>query len=452
MENLMGEDKGLVRAPGRITQDQYKFLEAQVEKGRFSSVSEAVRAAIDQFKERARSSAGSYFIGEALVGEGNEVAHIDLLIGDKSGPIGLAFAQSLSNLSFGHTPLLAVIRPNLPPKPYTVIVPKVTVKNMDDAGKIFGPAQSAVAKAVADAVEDGIVPKEIVDDWVVIASIFIHPKAEDERRIYHYNYSATKLALSRALQGYPTLEKVMYDKDRAKHPLMGFKAPRLWRPPYLQIALDNPNIEAVKRVVRAVPKSDSFLLEAGTPLIKRYGVDVIRELRETSRDSFIIADLKTMDVGKVEVDIAFEATADAVCAAGAASSATINDFIYEARRLGIYSFIDLMEVEDPVAKLKSLKLLPDGVILHRAIDVEHAGGEPRWDYIGEIREAFKERRLLIAVAGGIRPYTAQIALDAGADILIVGRYITQSRDIERSVREFMPYLRGDIDLFRVHTE
>ncbi len=448
----MGEDKGLVRTPGRITQDQYKFLEEQVAEGRFGSVSEAVRAAIDRFKEGASTLGGAYLIGEALVGEGNEVAHIDLLIGDKSGPVGLAFAQSLSSLSAGHTPLLAVIRPNLPPKPFTVIVPKVTVRNMEDAGKIFGPAQAAVAKAVADAVEDGIIPREVVEDWVVVASVFIHPKAEDERRIYHYNYSATKLALSRALQQYPTLDKIMYDKDRARHPLMGFKAPRLWRPPYLQIALDAPNIEVVRRVVAAVPRSDNILLEAGTPLIKRYGVSVIRELREASRDSFIIADLKTMDVGKVEVDIAFDETADAVCAAGAASAATLNDFIYEARRLGVYSFVDLMEVEDPVAKLKGLERLPDAVILHRAIDVERRGGEPRWGYIGEIREAFKDKKLLIAVAGGIIPATAQIALDAGADILIVGRYITQSRDVERAVREFLPYLKGDIDLFRVHVE
>jgi bifunctional enzyme Fae/Hps len=448
----MSDDKTLVRAPGRITQDQYRFLEEQVEGGRFGSVSEAVRAAIDSFKERTSLPGGVYLIGEALVGEGEEVAHIDLLIGDKVGPIGSAFAQSLSNLSAGHTPLLAVIRPNLPPKPFTVIVPKVTVKNMEDVGKIFGPAQSAVAKAVADAVEDGIIPRDFVDEWVIIASVFIHPKAQDERRIYHYNYSATKLALSRAIQQYPPLEKIMYDKDRARHPLMGFRAPRLWRPPYLQIALDVPSVDAVRRVVSQVPRSDSILLEAGTPLIKRYGVSVLRELREVAKDSFIIADLKTMDVGKVEVDIAFDETADAVCAAGAASTATLNDFVYEARRLGIYSFIDLMEVEDPVAKLKSLELLPDGVILHRAIDVEQRGGETRWGYIGEIREAFKDRKLLISVAGGIHPNTARIALDSGADILIVGRYITQSRDIERAVREFLPKLREDIDLFRVHVE
>ncbi|HDI53066.1 MAG TPA: bifunctional formaldehyde-activating protein/3-hexulose-6-phosphate synthase, partial [Candidatus Bathyarchaeota archaeon] len=110
------------------------------------------------------------------------------------------------------------------------------------------------------------------------------------------------------------------------------------------------------------------------------------------------------------------------------------------------------EVENPVEKLRSLEKLPDVVILHRAIDVERRGEGPRWSYIKEIREAFKDERLLIAVAGGITPQTAPRALEMGADILIVGRYITQSRDVERAVREFMPYLRGDIDLFRVHVE
>ena len=451
-EILMSDDKSLQRTPGRITQKQFKFLESQVEQGRFGSMSEAVRAAIDRFSVSSSYKGGAFLIGEALVGKGDEIAHIDLMIGDKQGPVGYSFAQSLSHLSAGHTPLLAVIRPNLTPKPHTVIVPKVTIKNMEDAAKIFGPAQSAVAKAVADAVEEGIIPMAILDDWVVIVSVFIHPKAKDERRIWQYNYSATKLALSRALQAYPPWEKIQYDKDRVKHPLMGFRPPRLWRPPYLQIALDNPNIEMIKQVIKNVPRNDNVILEAGTPLIKRYGVQVIRELRKIRKDSFIIADLKTMDVGKVEVDMAFEETADAVCCAGAASSATIDEFIYEARRLGIYSFLDLMQVDDPVEKLKGLKKIPDGIIFHRPIDTEHRGAEVRWGYISKIREAFRDSKLLIAVAGGIRPDTAQFALEAGADILIVGRYITQSKDVERSVKEFLPLLKGDIDLFRVHIE
>jgi bifunctional enzyme Fae/Hps len=405
-------------------------------------------------EEVMKSKDHTYLIGEALMGEGTEVAHVDLLIGDKGGPIGEAFANGLSNLSAGHTPLLAVIRPNLPPKPHTLLVPKVTVKNMEQTAKIFGPAQAAVAKAVADAVEEGIIPEDKIDEWVIICSVFIHPQAKDYRSIYHYNYGATKLALKRALENYPSLKKIMYDKDRAKHPIMGFKVPRLWRPPYLQIALDIPSVERVKKIIDELPESDRIILEVGTPLLKKYGVNIIRDLRKVAKDMFIVADLKTLDVGKVEVDLAFEETADAVVVAGLATPETIDKFIKEAKRLGIYAVMDLMNVEDPLEKLRSLEQLPDIAILHRAIDAEKTG-KTRWDLIKEMRKTFQSQKFLIAVAGGITPETAPEALANGADIIIVGRYITQSKDVERAVREFLKSTREmaeDIDLFRVHVE
>jgi len=396
----------------------------------------------------------AYFIGEALVGEGDEVAHTDLLVGDKDGPVGKAFAAGLSHLSMGHTPLLAVIRPNLPPKPHTLLVPKVTVKNSEDTNKIFGPAQSAVAKAVADAVEEGIFPRDKVDDWVIVCSVFVHPKAKDYRKIYHYNYGATRLALKRALANYPPLEKVLYDKDRARHPIMRFKVPRLWRPPYVQISLDIPDLERNKKIITSIPRSDRIILELGTPLIKRYGTKVISELREIARDVFFVADLKTLDVGKVEVDLAYEETADAVVAAGVASVQTLNAFIHEAQRFGIYAAVDMLNAEDPIEKLRILKEFPDIVILHRGID-EETGRTLGLELIQQLRQTFKDKRFLIAVAGGIVPETAREALAKGADIIIVGRYVTQSRDIERAVRELLkttPEMREDIDLFRVHEE
>jgi len=400
------------------------------------------------------NSGSTYLIGESLVGEGNEVAHIDLMIGDKDGPVGQAFANGMTSLSAGHTPLLAVIRPNLPPKPHTLIVPKVTVKNMVDTGKIFGPAQAAVAKAIADSAEEGIIPVDKLESWVIICSVFIHPQATDYRRIYQYNYGATKMALQRALKNYPSLEKIIYEKDRSKHPIMGFKVPRLWRPPYLQIALDAPSLEGAKKVLEQLPGSDRIIIEVGTPLIKRYGTRVINELRQTAKDKFIIADLKTLDVGKVEVDIAYEDTADAVVAAGLAPPETLDATVHEARRMGIYSIIDMLNVEDALAKLKSVKDLPDIVILHRGIDQE-SGRTCGLERIKLIRQAFPNKKLLIAVAGGIVPETAKEALDQGADILIVGRYVTQSRDVEHAVRDFLeltPAMREDIDLYRVHTE
>ena len=404
--------------------------------------------------ENVEGARKAYLIGEALLGEGNELAHVDLLIGDKEGPVGKAFASGMTNLSAGHTPLLAVIRPNLPPKPYTLLVPKVTVKNMEDAGKIFGPAQAAIAKAVADSVEEGIIPKDKLDEWVIVCSVFIHPQASDFRRVYQYNYGATRMALKRALTGYPSLEKMLYDKDRAKHPIMGFKVPRLWRPPYLQISLDNPELEKAKKVLEELPGSDRIIIEVGTPLIKRYGTRIMNELRQTKKDAFMVADLKTLDVGKVEVDIAYEDTADAVVASGLAPPETLDAFVHEAKRLGIYGVVDMLNVENPVEKLKSLKEFPEVVILHRGIDQE-TGRTCGLERIQIIRKTFSDKKFLIAVAGGIVPETAKEALEQGADILIVGRYVTQSRDIERAVRDFLeltPKMREDIDLFRVHTE
>src|SRR3990172_11294120 len=134
----------------------------------------------------------SMFIGEALAGEGNEVAHIDLLIGNKDGPVGVAFANALARQSAGHTNLLAVLTPNLPVKPATVMITKVTIKGMRQAVQMFGPAQAAVAKAVADSVAEGVVSKTQAEDFVCICGVFIHPEAAEDRKIYDYNYQATK--------------------------------------------------------------------------------------------------------------------------------------------------------------------------------------------------------------------------------------------------------------------
>src|SRR4029079_5791479 len=102
----------------------------------------------------------SMYIGEALAGEGNEIAHIDLLIGDKQGPVGVAFANALARQSEGHSNLLAVLTPNLSVKPATVMITKVTIKGAKQAVQMFGPAQNAVAKAVADCVANGVIPKD----------------------------------------------------------------------------------------------------------------------------------------------------------------------------------------------------------------------------------------------------------------------------------------------------
>ncbi|MCX7701658.1 MAG: formaldehyde-activating enzyme [Gemmataceae bacterium] len=160
----------------------------------------------------------SMFIGEALAGDGNEVAHIDLMIGDKNGPVGHAFANALANQSNGHTNLLAVLTPNLICKPATVMITKVTIKNLAQATQMFGPAQAAVARAVADSVAEGVIPASDADNLVIVCGVFIHPQAKDDTKIYQFNYEATKAAIRNAMRGEPKIEEILAKKDSAKHP------------------------------------------------------------------------------------------------------------------------------------------------------------------------------------------------------------------------------------------
>ncbi len=160
----------------------------------------------------------SMFIGEALAGDGNEIAHIDLLIGSKDGPVGVAFANALADQKQGHSNLLAVLTPNLICKPATVLITKVTIKGAPQAVQMFGPAQAAVAKAVADSVAEGVIPKSQADDLVIVCGVFIHWQAKDDAKIYQYNYEATKLSIQRAMKGEPRIDEVLSKKDTAKHP------------------------------------------------------------------------------------------------------------------------------------------------------------------------------------------------------------------------------------------
>ncbi|MCL2157426.1 MAG: bifunctional 5,6,7,8-tetrahydromethanopterin hydro-lyase/3-hexulose-6-phosphate synthase [Methanobrevibacter sp.] len=401
-----------------------------------------------------------YKIGEALVGDGNELAHVDLIIGDKDGPAGTAFANGMAQLSIGHTPLLSVIRPNLMTKPATLIIPKVTVGDLGDASKIFGPAQTAVGRAVADAVEEGLIPIKDCEDLVLMVSVFIHPEAEDYRKIYQYNYGATKLAIRRAMADYPSIEKVLDEKDRGTHPIMGFKVSRLWKPPYLQVALDLDNIDTMEKIIDALPNRERILLEAGTPLIKKLGVGVVSKIRELRPDAFIIADLKTLDVGRVEVKMAADETADAVAISGLGTIESIEKAIHEAQKQGIYSMLDMMNVDNFTEKLSEINdnLKPDIVLLHRNVDLESykaekgedVGDMSEWGNIKDIKKLLGKS--LVAVAGGITPKNIEDAIKKGSDIIIVGRYITGSRDVKRSTEDFLKHLPEDPDTMRVALE
>ena len=157
-------------------------------------------------------------VGESLVGDGNEVAHVDLMIGPKSGPVGDAFAQCLARQSAGHNALLAVLAPNVPAKPSTVMFNKVTIKGATQAVQMFGPAQAAVAKAVVDSVSEGVISAKDAEDLVVIVGVFIHWQATDNKKIYDYNYQATKESIQRALAEQPSMTEILAAKDKVKHP------------------------------------------------------------------------------------------------------------------------------------------------------------------------------------------------------------------------------------------
>jgi 5,6,7,8-tetrahydromethanopterin hydro-lyase len=157
-------------------------------------------------------------VGESLVGDSNEVAHIDLLVGPRGSPVESAFCDALTNNKDGFTSLLALIAPNLPCKPNTILYNKVTIKGAKQAVQMFGPAQAAVARAVADSVQSGVIPADQADDLFICAGVFIHWDASDDNKIFEYNYQATKEALQRAVNGTPKAAEVTSKKDSVKHP------------------------------------------------------------------------------------------------------------------------------------------------------------------------------------------------------------------------------------------
>ena len=162
--------------------------------------------------------ATTLLVGESLVGEGNEVAHVDLLMGSKSGPVGEAFAHALINQKEGHTNLLAVVAPNLPAKPDTIISNKVTIKGAGQAVQMFGPAQAAVSRGVVDSVREGVISEGDIDDLCIVCGVFIHWEATDDKKIFDYNFQATKEAIARALANEPSMNTILDSAEAARHP------------------------------------------------------------------------------------------------------------------------------------------------------------------------------------------------------------------------------------------
>ncbi|HSF48201.1 MAG TPA: formaldehyde-activating enzyme [Burkholderiales bacterium] len=156
-------------------------------------------------------------VGESLVGEGNEVAHIDLIMGPRGSAAEAAFCSALTNNKDGFSTLLAVVAPNLPAKPNTILFNKVTIKGAKQAVQMFGPAQRGVATAVVDCVEDGTIPADEADNIFICVGVFIHWLAEDDNKIQDYNYQATKESIKRAVAGEPKAREVIAKRGTA-HP------------------------------------------------------------------------------------------------------------------------------------------------------------------------------------------------------------------------------------------
>jgi 5,6,7,8-tetrahydromethanopterin hydro-lyase len=169
-------------------------------------------------EEMAMAKVNGLCVGESLVGEGNEVAHVDLIMGPRGSAAESAFAHALTNNKDGFTSLLAVIGPNLLTKPATVLFNKVTIKGAKQAVQMFGPAQHAVAKAVADSVAEGVIPQDEADNLFICVGVFIHWEAADDKKIQDFNYRATKEAIARAVNGEPKAAEVVAKRNQVKHP------------------------------------------------------------------------------------------------------------------------------------------------------------------------------------------------------------------------------------------
>lgn len=227
----------------------------------------------------------------------------------------------------------------------------------------------------------------------------------------------------------------------------------LKNPPYLEVALDIPDWRRVEGVIRALPRTDALIIEAGTPLIKRYGVEVVQKIHQLRPETVVVADLKTLDTGNLEARMAGDATADVIGFSGLAPLKTMEKFIEECKKVGALSLMDTLNVRNPLEVLTKLPVKPDIIELHRPIDVEQIENlESEWGNIKEIKRVC-EHEILVAVAGGVRVSKVEEALKAGADILVVGRAITAAKDVNGAARAFLQRMGvEEVDQFRIMTD
>lgn len=151
----------------------------------------------------------SYYVGEGFAGPGVNVAHINVVIGPRSGPAGQAFATALASPSAGHTPFVVVAQPGVPAKPYTLFTNKAAIESEFHGNATWGAAQAGIAKAVTSCLANGVLPSEAEDEWVIISANWINPQTDDLDAVFQNNYEAMTTAITGALQGLPLRADVL---------------------------------------------------------------------------------------------------------------------------------------------------------------------------------------------------------------------------------------------------
>ncbi len=205
--------------------------------------------------------------------------------------------------------------------------------------------------------------------------------------------------------------------------------------PNLQVALDLTSIDKALRIAEEAVNGGADIVEAGTPLIKSEGLRAIRLLRSRFPDKVIVADMKAVDVGGLEVELAASAGADIVTVMGFAWNSMIASAVEAARRLGVLVEADLMYVEDPVKRARELKNLGVDIIgVHVGIDVQRERGIDASVLVEEIKELTRIYGSYISVAGGLKEDTVAPVVKAGARIIVVGSAITKAKDPREATR------------------
>lgn len=217
---------------------------------------------------------------------------------------------------------------------------------------------------------------------------------------------------------------------------------------YLQVAL-NSTLEDARAIINSLPKSDRIIIEAGTPFIKRYGEDGIKNIYQwyfqhlisSEFIPYIVADLKTMDRGGTEVEIAARSGASAAIALGNAPIETLNSFIEKCEENGLDAMIDMMNVEFPLSVLRSLKKIPPVVIIHRGVDEEKFNKEKQIP-LHEIRRIKGNYNIMISIAGGDTLREVQRSIFNDADIVIVWKsFFQNSSDTAELAEQFLKEIK-----------